>query len=575
MLCIAACSPDDFDGSGKDQMIISAMPEDFVIQTRSVLSETAAFENKITGITFAAYDNSTGMLISCLHTDQSRFDISLDKSKTYRIVMLANMGDMTAKFPSKMSGLSSLKHTIASYSQMNSLGLPMVCDVVTPWQPSLTLSLRRLVAKLVVTVDKSDIASMGGGGAASFRNARISVSRISRALYPFAAGGSRASRTSDLFPTDGLEYDTFSSPTANVSEELVLYVPENRQGTLLPGNTESMDKSESNAALSGEELCTFISLNGVKNGSVDGVSGNLTYRLFPGADNVSNFDLEGGKKYMIRLKLTWDGMHIEGNWKVEKSNWSDSREIYFSLDKDSGYTTSRSINLAKGSTQVPVYIYYSPLGLTYEPEGAGDAHHLAKGWGFQTMYSPSSTTTRLTELQPCDGNLTGTYMSTGFVEHSDYWTKHYITIPKSTGVGYSNKIGYMTSDRSAQAVLSITAVNPSIIFSPTSMEFKFNEYGYESRRVIIVSNNSPVRPCNINITTNDSSLITISEFDKETGTAYVYWNSPNTGSAVRNAKVTLYSDACQVSAACTLTQQAKGGFVIGGDEDGGGGDIDY
>ncbi len=571
---LTSCTHEELELSEEIMNVVVAA-EDFSVSTRSVLPETAAFENMITDVTLLAYDNDSGCLIGSLYSSSSELAISLPKEKNYRIVVFANMGDQTGNASSRMSDLESFRYTVLNYSQLKGLGIPMVCDMVTPWKSSLTVSLRRLMAKLVVKVDKSDISTMGGGGETSFSNSHISVSRIARTLHPLATGGSRALSEEELFQGEDIEYDTFSSTTADISNELVLYVPENRQGNLLPDNGNAMDKSESNTGLAGEELCTYIIHKGHKNGSTDGVSGNIVYKFFPGADNLGSFDLEGGKRYDITLRLTWNGMYTEGNWKVKKSDWIDSREISVSLFRDRAYSGSCSVALAQGSTDVPVYIYYSPSGLDYEPEGSGKPHHFSKGWGFLTQTSPGCADTALTDLQPGNGVLSGTYMSTGFVEHGAFRTRHYITIPKSTVAGYSNKIMYTTNDRSRTATLALTVAQPQIIFSPASMVFGFNEYGYDTRRTIQVSSGSPVRPCNIDVHTDDTGLITLGAFDKETGSVYVYWNSSNTGSAVKAARVTLYSDVCGVSATCTLTQQSKGGFVIEDEENGGDGDIDY
>ncbi len=569
----ASCTAPDELFPDNDFMSVTAVPDDFNIETRSRLPESSEFEDLISNINFLAYDDGTGELVSSCYCAGSELSVNIPKERTYHIFLLANMGDQTGKVPVNMKTpeFESFRYVIPGYEYMSANGIPMVCDIVTPWKSSLTLSLRRLLAKLEIRVDKSDIIASGGGGANSFRNTRLMVERVAKALYPFAPGGSRAKGADDLFTGSAVEQAYFGSADLVTSETLVLYVPENMQGTLLPEGTSSMDKSESNASLSGEDLCTYVQLEGVKDGTTDGVSGSLLYRFFPGTDkdqvSYNNFDLKGGLKYQIGLNLSWNGMYTTGNWKVERSGWSDSRQIKISREKDKSYTSFLIYPLARGSEGVPLYIFYSPHGEEYEAEGTGSPHHFNGGWGFKM--NP------YTQVMPNTQVLSNSSVTVGFKRHTDYMTEHYITIPKSAQAGHLESITYYTTDGLKNAILALNVVDPVIRYSPTSMEFAFSEYGYDSRRYISISSLSPVRPVNIEVYTNDSSLITLGTFDKETGSVYVYWNNTNTGSSERSATVYLTSESCEVTASCVLTQQAKGGLVIGGEEDGGGGDIDY
>ncbi len=535
-------------------MRIVAAPADVMDGTRSVLDETAEFEDMVKSMTIAAFDSGTGYLVGCVHRRSGEFDISLPMDRSYRIYLLANMGDRTGDIPNEMSAMQSFSYDIESYSRLKDMGLPMVCVEDTPWTPELELDLRRLMAKLVITVDKSDIADMGGGGEESFRNHRIAVHRVARVLYPFATGGSAAKSAEDLFVEDGIEFDLFADETAANSEEMLLYVPENMQ--------------EADTDPAGKELCTYVSMNGYKDGTDDGVYGRFVYRFFPESDNTSA--LKGGRRYDVTLKLTWNGMYMEGDWKVERSDWSDNRRIFVSIAPDRGYDSSVSTSIARGSVDVPVYIYYSPQGKEYE----GGADHHDKGWVFQPMYSFDGNVP-ISEFKENTDEFAGVVMSSGFVEHTDCWTKHYVTIPASTYAGYGNTMFYVTRDRRERAVLKIKVTQPVIEFSPLRILSLFHEYGYESRRTIRVNPASPVRPCNITVYTRDNNLITLGDFNPETGKVDVYWNDTNTSSSDKIARVYLHSEACGVTSVCTLVQKSRPDLSIDGEMEGGGADIEY
>ncbi len=574
LLLAASCADTDFRPSDSGVMKITAVPADSLAGTRSVLDETAEYEDMITCMTLAAFDSGTGYLVSCSYHESGSMEVELPTERTYRLFLMANMGDLTGEIPAEMKDMQALRYDVRSYSGMKTSGLPMACSMTTPWTPDLTVHLRRLMAKLVIRVDKTDISDMGGGGEASFRNNRVAVGRVARILYPFADGGSSVGNTAELFDDEDIEYDVFADATAVNSEELVMYVPENMQGSKLGGDAAPGDKSESNAELSGAELCTYVSLDGYKDGSSDGVYGSFVYKFFPGSDNTSNFDLIGGKRYNVTLKLTWDGMYAEGDWKVSRRDWSDRRSISVSLVRDRSYSSGISARLARGSTGVPVYIYYSPQGEAYEREEAGGKpHHYSKGWMFFPVRSLDGGGGTAPGLN--DGEFIGEKMSSGFVGHDEYRTEHYVTIPYPTEAGYSNRIEYCTNDMREKASLDIRVVEPEIDFTPKSMLFLFTEYGYGTRRTITVSPSSPVRPCNLTAYTDDSDLITLGTFNPETGKVDVYWNDTNTTSSPKTAKVYLHSEVCGISAVCTLTQQDKPGLVIGEDDNGGNAWIEY
>ncbi len=579
-LCVmymASCSGTGLQSSDAALMRITAVPDDSLSMTRSVLDETAAYEDMVTCITVAAFDNSSGYLVSCSHHESGNLAVNLPMDRTYRIFMLANMGDLSGEIPSLMKDMQSFRYDVRSYSLLKRQGLPMACSMVTPWAPDLTVYLQRLMAKLVITVDKNNISDMGGGGDEAFRNHKIAVNRVARILYPFASGGSSVRGVDDLFEDGDIEYETFADATAVNSEEIVLYVPENKQGAKLDEDARPEDKSESNEELSGAELCTYVSLDGYKDGNLDGVYGSFVYRFFPGSDNSSNFDLEGGKKYLVTLKLTWNGMFAEGDWKVSRSGWKDGRRLLISLEKDRAYGPDLSVCLARGSTDIPVYIYYSPHGEAYESEAeGGEPHHYSEGWMFRPKSSiDDSSGSSGPPAEDNEGEFIGSRMSLGFVGHTGYRTKHYVTIPFTTESGYANRIEYCTNDGREGSVLNIEVAEPRIDLTPESMLFLFTEYGYGTRRTIKVDPDSPVRACNIVAYTDDSDLITLGTFDPETGQVDVYWNDTNTTSSPKTAQVFFHSGSCGVTAVCNLTQQNKPGLIIGEDEDGGDGFIEY
>ncbi len=578
-LALVSCSHRELMFPQSEVVRVKATVEDREeADTKSVLSESASFANAVNTITVAFYEESSGRLMTALYSSSGDIETELDRNRTYHIFALANMGDLTGSMPVHMTDLKSFRYEISSYSSLRSSGIPMMYEGVSAWKSEIPISLRRLMAKLVITVNTSELNEHGAVSGA-FSNELISVNRVAKAIYPFMDGGSRALGDDDLFSASDIEYDTFSYPSDAESNDLILYVPENKQGTLLSGNTSQTDKSDDNSSLSGQDYCTYVELKGEKVGSTDGVYGDFIYRFYPGKDNVTNFDLEGNSLYTITLHLTWEGLFTSNGWMVEKSNFSDRRKLLVSFFPDKKYTSSFGTSIALGSTKVPLYIYYSPQGLNYESEAdGGEPHHLKDGWVYFPYDKAYYTQSGLSYApQANETGFSGTYVETGFVEHTPYWTRHYVTVPKGIiPKSGSYNIKYSTPDgrKSAAICLFITATR-SISASPSEIYFDFFEYGYETRRTVTVDFGGTIKPCNITAYASDSGLITVGPLDPVTGEVEVYWNDTNTSSSTRSANVVLRSDCCEYTRNIPVYQYAPKGLVIEGEEEGGDIEIEY
>lgn len=430
-------------------MRVELNPDGSTCETRSIIS-VPGIEDMINEISVAAYDKGTGLLADSAYSKSCPY-LMLATDRSYNIYVIANMGDITGNFPDYERDIGSLKCTMSSFGNLKYNGLPMAGMTETAWKSRLAVEVRRLVAKVNITIDHSDMDS--GGSDKSFSNTIVKVHRAARNLYPFREMGSAALEPDDLYPGTA-DCQGIADGYADLSEKLTLYVPENMQGTLLKDNEDPWGKDGDSGGFDAS-LCTYISLEGVKDGSSDGVEGDFVYRFFPGEDDTGNFDLRGNKVYDISMVLTWEGMYVADSWKVGRSNWNDSRRISVSMYEDHGYVSELKLVLPQGAADVPVYIHYSPHGEEYESEEAGGSmHHYEKGWGFMLMHPPSGGSGT---AGPKDNmsEFSGTFMSTGFVEHQGYRTKHYVTISPSAPPGYTNRIIYRTVEGVHSAYLDI------------------------------------------------------------------------------------------------------------------------
>ena len=544
---------------------VSLSVEGEEVLTRSVLPEGSTFESAIKEVTVFAYDSSTGRLAAAKHFTSSSFSLTLTRTAPHNLFVFANMGDLSGSAPLSESDVPNISYTIPSYDALASRGMPMAGQKsVAAGATSAPVSLRRLMAKLILKVDNSDMAL--GGSSQPFENGSMRVCQVARILYPFSSGGSAARSTSDLF-TGLTDYGSVQADAA-VTRELVLYVPENRQGVLLPGNTEQMDKSYSNTDLNGNTQagrCTYIEFTGMKLGDVDGVAGDFTYRFYPGADATKNFDLEGGKTYRITLKLTWDGLFVVGNWMVEKNGWSDSRDMHISLGGDETFERDIYVELPPGVSDFYYDIYYSPKSQPYSssPEN-GSYRHREYGWTYDL---DSMTASAFNSNLSANDGVSVTATSQGGAV-----TTYKLSIPwDDMLVRESHVITHHTMDRRHEAVLYLDIVEPEINPSPMENVKAWDEYGASNPFTFMVIGGSvPLRYISADCTNANVSL---GAFNAENGTVTGYWKSANTGSTRREANI-VFSGLDGV-AVCRAYQNGKSSFAIIVDDDGGEGDNTY
>lgn len=239
--------------------------------------------------------------------------------ETYRLYAFAN-------HPSEITGLSSEADILgweysANLSEHFPCGLPMAGVkewTVTGRDAEVSIELTRLVAKLLLTLDKS-LMSLHGNFTADSVRLRNCPSRI----RPFAEG-QKISDAADAGDGDVAGEEDLA--VFNSGGSVCFYVLENMQGDLLPGNGDPWAKTPENLS-SKADLCTYLEVEGSY--SSPGYSGRDSYRMYLGSDNSSNFDLRRNSLYRLTFIPSEDNMRKEGNWKITASDWTDTRSMYF------------------------------------------------------------------------------------------------------------------------------------------------------------------------------------------------------------------------------------------------------
>ncbi|MGN1210895.1 MAG: hypothetical protein ACI4TM_04360 [Candidatus Cryptobacteroides sp.] len=318
------------------------------VDVKSIIGESGK-ERLITGITLAAY-NHEGMLYQSKHfTNYRQMSLQLESSHGYVVYALANMGDMSGEFPFREAELPNIIYKVEDFDGVAETGIPM-CGISEQFDPKTTpvcdIGLRRMFAKLSVRILHDGLRTNQHGNAFAFTmcNKSIHVRQANSVLRPFAQSGSRATGPADLL-SESDRYENLNQIISNpekygpgpgymLDTTLTLYVPENVQGKLLKGNTDSFYKTAENiSSIGGKDysgICTYLEFNAKRESSESGYGGSVTYRYYLGADSTTDFSIERNCRYDITLNFSDEAFFKDNGWKITKlDDWQDNRALNF------------------------------------------------------------------------------------------------------------------------------------------------------------------------------------------------------------------------------------------------------
>lgn len=327
--------------------------------TKSVLTDSSVDE--IRSLVVIGVDDAGFTRMSYVENPplSSKIKMSFLKGRAVEFYALANMGDVRGDIPivDGVPAMQAFRYKVPSFDKVNITGVPMSgrtsvpSGALSPGEDThVSLKVERLFSKVNVTIDKRGIT----GASAAMPSGTVSLRQVNRTLSPFGAGGSVAKTADDIFAGES-DYYTFSvSDSADPTHTVTLYVPENNHGELLPSSSTQDEKSLAGAVatLPEKDFLTYIEYTATKQGSEDGVSADLTYRVYMGKDATGDFSVIRGAVYNATLSLSWDGLmwKVDG-WRLEAENYEDSRAITISktTDPTDAWVT---LNTKKGAAKV-------------------------------------------------------------------------------------------------------------------------------------------------------------------------------------------------------------------------------
>lgn len=299
-----------------------------------------------------------------------KLTVNADGTVSYTIYALVNMGDVEIPTVGGELRPDLLVYTLPeAFSGLNGKGIPMcgkydlpASAIVPNGVTSVSVVLRRLLSKVVVSINKSGMLSGAPDGSA-LAGGSLRVCQAARVVRPFAAeGGRRAVSASEVYGPAKSDYYNFTASDRNAMENnnIVLYIAENRQG-----NGSGSSQAGKKPAAGRESLVTYLEYTADKNGAQDGLSGNMTYRVYLGENETNNFDVVRDHVYEATLELSWNGLFYEGDWRVTTA--SDARALVISEAAGSSApmvtenTKAGSAKVRKG-TPTAFYMNFFPNG---------------------------------------------------------------------------------------------------------------------------------------------------------------------------------------------------------------------
>ncbi len=293
--------------------------------TKSILTETEAAEQAIHTVSYAVYEHGSGLLMKkgyVSYEDLPEEKVKVLHGRSYAVYLLANLGDQRSAFPPLLQDMEDLSCTLPSFALLDAGGIPMAgSGEYNGSGESVLVPLHRLLARVRVEVDHQAMGSTG------MRNETLHLRNVARVLYPFDRDGSRARSSADIY-TEETDVHIFPAGErlASHSSLVTLYVPENRQGILAGAGLTQADKIPAGK----EALCTYLEFSAYKDGSEDGVSGPVLYRVYLGDNEFNDFSVCGNRLYHASLTLSWNGLFLEGDWRITRQDgWNDARRLQF------------------------------------------------------------------------------------------------------------------------------------------------------------------------------------------------------------------------------------------------------
>ena len=313
LAAISSCTMHEMDipgiREGEETVKVQVVPSIRGLEEVTTRSSVTSGESAVNDINIFFYRD--GLLAASEYiTTPSVATFLLAKDVPYNVYAVANAGRIDPI--SKESDMLAYRMSLGSsgfVGTLNGLGVPMVWSR-EGYTPSgslaqLPVSLVRLVSKIRFRIDTDALAGL--------RVTAVRLCNGAAAVTPFRMNGHGGSKVTSASEVTTGDYASDSDlQSLNAGGEVYFYALENCQGTLLPGNTDPWKKIPSSISVA--DLCTYLEVD-CEFQSGFALAGTITYRIYLGQDNCSNFDIIRNVDMGVALCLTRNLDNV--SWKID------------------------------------------------------------------------------------------------------------------------------------------------------------------------------------------------------------------------------------------------------------------
>lgn len=226
----------------------------------------------------------------------------------YQIFAIANWGETMSIFNiSGINDLVKLKRQFSSPLELNNLNIMTgKCQtVVNNAICNVAILLKRVLAKITLVINQSMLDPEITIGIN-----KIQLCNITNSISLFEDG--KAIVPGDIIQNGSeITFPTLSTTHINA---LPLYLPENMQGDLLPNNQNQIEKVLISPQ---KDITSYLKIDASYQSKEK--IGSVSYRIYPGSNSTSNFDIKRNTWYQITLFLKGNSL-TESSWRIDKSD---------------------------------------------------------------------------------------------------------------------------------------------------------------------------------------------------------------------------------------------------------------
>lgn len=253
-------------------------------------------ENAIHNLTIFQFDGAgedTNPLVVLRYMDNGLDKLHLglmqpksDPEKTQFLFIVANAGEQLQDFTGTYGELKQ-KMVPVNNSGISDGIMIMTVSLATAINASKNISLhfKRKLAKINVTCSVDD--------GVSFTPARLQLRNVPKSVLLEKGSQTIIPMASDDY------FQNYQSVTENITNGHTWYIPENLRGT---GNAGKPEEKTADSAPTGQgAYCSYVELSGFY--QEEGVSKLVSYKVYLGADNKTDYNVEANRMYNVNLAI--------------------------------------------------------------------------------------------------------------------------------------------------------------------------------------------------------------------------------------------------------------------------------